>query len=381
MSRLGNGEQMDASWLNSSSMYFETDSGSKYPFTIFFDTGNITTTVKTKSGKMMTRNGGFGNFYGGFDAKKYNMDEEMKNVDWDGGVDLIEQDYIPQSKFVQALDSYDDEMNEKEQEELRKKQEADSYSSALDNATLDSSNYQNMFAEFMKANLAAAHQEENIDTSNSKNKEEEEEEEPETTEQLYNKFDFKNSHRYFTDYMQCLIHNKSKVEIPQYPGSFALFSEGRTLLSDHYLLDDMIDDFRYFLEKTDNMQCLRLWVDTDTGFGSFAHKYLTEISDELRKKPIMLYSVSGFNGNVELYDDERQSIVNELREYNSLISIASFNELVNSYIPINLDFNSQSKVISKLMPEFDWESLYHLSSVPALAINDLFMPIVKKNAQ
>lgn len=67
----------------------------------------------------------------------------------------------------------------------------------------------------------------------------------------------------------------------------------------------------------------------------------------------MLYSVSGFNGNVELYDDERQSIVNELREYNSLISIASFNELVNSYIPINLDFNSQSKVISKLMPEFD----------------------------
>ena len=93
--------------------------------------------------------------------------------------------------------------------------------------------------------------------------------------------------------MQCLLSQKSKVEIPNYPGSFALFSEGKGLLNDYEALDDMTDHFRNMLERSDNIQGLRLFVDTDTGFGSFAAKYIQEIKDEIPKKKIMLYSIMG----------------------------------------------------------------------------------------
>jgi len=45
------------------------------------------------------------------------------------------------------------------------------------------------------------------------------------------------------------------------------------------------------------MQCLRVLVDTDSGFGSFAAKYIEEIKDEIPKKQIMLYSLTGPNVN------------------------------------------------------------------------------------
>ena len=379
---IGEQAQADGSWLNVDTLYYETGSGMRYPLTILFDTGNITTTVTTKSGKEVSRNGGFGNFYGGFDSKKYDIEEEKSNLEWGAGVDLIEHDFIPQSQFSKELDGYDDEVYEKEQAEIRKQEEADRLE-AIQNSTSASdmsTGYQNMFAEMMKQNVAAYNNEneEVIDTSKPQN--EDEEKEPETPEQLYNKFDFKSNHRYFTDYMQCLLSDRSKIEIPQFNGSFALYSEGQSMLDDQYLLDDMTDEFRYLLEKTDNMQCLRLCVDTDTGFGSFAQRYLEEIKDEMPKKPIVLYSVTGFTGNVEMYEDERKSIVEELRGYNSMFSILNYTDLVTSYIPIDIDFSSQAKSFEALMPGFDTESLYHLSSIPALAINDLFMPVTKHKA-
>jgi hypothetical protein len=69
--------------------------------------------------------------------------------------------------------------------------------------------------------------------------------------------------RYFTDYMQSVLSEKSKIEIPNPDGSFQLFSEGKMMLKNNYLLDDMTDHFRNMLENTDNVQGLRIVVDTD----------------------------------------------------------------------------------------------------------------------
>ena len=93
--------------------------------------------------------------------------------------------------------------------------------------------------------------------------------------------------------MQWLLNEKSKVELPAYPGSFALFSEGKSLLNSYDTIDEMTDKFRNMLERSDNTQGVRILVDTDTGFGSFAAKYIQEIKDEIPKRKIMLYSVMG----------------------------------------------------------------------------------------
>lgn len=61
-----------------------------------------------------------------------------------------------------------------------------------------------------------------------------EEEEPETIDQTYEKFKFSETHRYFTDYLQPMIPAKSRVELPNHPGSFALYSEGQALLDNEY---------------------------------------------------------------------------------------------------------------------------------------------------
>ena len=234
---------------------YETGSGIRYPFTIFFDTGDITTTVTTSQGDIVTRQGGFGNFFGGFDQKKYDIETEKQNIEWSSGLEVIEHDYIPQSEFTKALDQYDDEIYEKEQEEIRKKLEADQ----IANAVPDASGYQNMFAQFMKANMLSMQQDEKHDEEEQIiNGDEEEKQEPETPETLHQKFDFKNSYRYFTDYMQCLVNQRSKIQIPQFSGSFALFHEGQVMLEDNYFLEEITDEFRHLIEKTDNMRCLRL---------------------------------------------------------------------------------------------------------------------------
>jgi hypothetical protein len=132
------------------------------------------------------------------------------------------------------------------------------------------------------------------------------------------------------------------------------------------------------IEKTDNMQALRIMVDTDSGFGSLAMKYLEEIKDEFPKKTIVLYSVTGPSVNSEIYDDERKDLVTALKGYNLPFSVVGFNDLVNAYIPIDLNYSGQLSRNPDFITDFNADSLFHTSSVPALAINDLWSPLAEK---
>ena len=80
-----------------------------------------------------------------------------------------------------------------------------------------------------------------------------------------------------------------------------------------------------------------------------------------------------------MFTDERQSIVNELRGYNMPFSVAKFNELANAYVPIDLNFSGQIQRYPDFLTEFQSDSLFHSSSIPALAINDFWGPIRQKN--
>mmetsp|Transcript_11200 Transcript_11200/g.11160 ORF Transcript_11200/g.11160 Transcript_11200/m.11160 type:complete len:116 (-) Transcript_11200:995-1342(-) len=115
-----------------------------------------------------------------------------------------------------------------------------------------------MFAEFLKASMQ--HEEEDKKQEEAK----EESKEPEKCEDLYRKFKFDEGNiRYFTDYLQPQLSPKSRIEIPYHQGSWSIFSEGGLMLQDKYLLEDVTDQFRNMLEKTDNMQALRVLADID----------------------------------------------------------------------------------------------------------------------
>jgi len=164
--------------------------------------------------------------------------------------------------------------------------------------------------------------------------------------------------------MQCIVSEKSKIELPNYPGSFSLFSEGKQLLSSTDMLEEMTDHFRNMIEKTDNMQGLRVLADVDCGFGSFGAKYLQEIKDEFSKKPIMLYCITGPDVNSEPYSDERSSVIKELKGYNLPLAVVGFNELVHSIVPIDLNYYGQIKRFPDHITGFKHDSLFHSSSIP-----------------
>lgn len=44
--------------------------------------------------------------------------------------------------------------------------------------------------------------------------------------------------------MQSQLGPKSRIEIPNYPGCWSLFSEGKSLLDNNEKLDEMTDHFR-----------------------------------------------------------------------------------------------------------------------------------------
>lgn len=112
-------------------------------------------------------------------------------------------------------------------------------------------------------------------------------------------------------------------------------------------------------------------VDMNTGFGSYAERYLTEIRDELPKKQVLLYSVTGMEPPIDISDEERRKNTEKLMLYNQSLAIAKFNELVDIEIPINLDFSSQEDTLfDKYYGRFERDSLYHASAIPALAMSN-----------
>jgi len=92
----------------------------------------------------------------------------------------------------------------------------------------------------------------------------------------------------------------------------------------------------------------------------------------------MLYSVTGPDVNTDEFTDERASVIKDLRGYNMALTLSSFNELVDSFVPINLNLGSQMARLQDTISGYDSESLFHSSSVPSLAINDFFMPLTQK---
>lgn len=48
-------------------------------------------------------------------------------------------------------------------------------------------------------------------------------------------------------------------------------------------------------------------VDTNTGWGTYALEFMKEIWEELGKTPILLYSVTGKEPEIDLYDPDLTS--------------------------------------------------------------------------
>lgn len=76
-----------------------------------------------------------------------------------------------------------------------------------------------------------------------------------------------------------------------------------------------------------------------------------------------------------MFTDERKSVVNELKAYNLPFSVATYNELVNAIVPIDLSFSGQISRFPDYIENFKSDSLYHSSSIPSLAINDFWGPL------
>ena len=61
------------------------------------------------------------------------------------------------------------------------------------------------------------------------------------------------------------------------------------------------------IEKCDNVQGIWMVVDTNTGWGTYALEFLKEIWEEMGKTPILLYSVTGKEPEIDLYDPDLTS--------------------------------------------------------------------------
>lgn len=121
-------------------------------------------------------------------------------------LEVCEEEQNEESEFLKALDS---EVPHSEPEQAQ-----------VQLTGRFGEDYAKMMQEYLKHEQSAEMKEE----------EEKKEEEEETLEQLYSKYEIKDD-RFFTDYMQSMMMEKYRTQIPEPEGSFALFYEGRSLLT------------------------------------------------------------------------------------------------------------------------------------------------------
>ena len=106
-------------------------------------------------------------------------------------------------------------------------------------------------------------------------------------------FDFDNSVKFWSDYLQAHLHARSLAPLKPHCHNYstlARFPDGACVVQkeeDSVGGPDLVEKVRRFLEECDAVQGFHLLLDADSGFGGIASALLTQVRDDYTKAPCL----------------------------------------------------------------------------------------------
>jgi hypothetical protein len=200
--------------------------------------------------------------------------------------------------------------------------------------------------------------------------------------QIYNKFSFDKEVNYWIDFSQTNFSSHNRLELPLFEGvnEFKYFREGETLLKENELLETGLEDkFRFFLEDSDLIDTIQMVVDTNSGYGSLSTEFLKLAKDELPKNKIFLYSISNPLSTENKFSTLAKKNESKcLQGLNLCLSLSESKEYLDLITPIHLDELTIPSIGSHslLKPS---DSLFSITSIPALSIHSLLFPLFTRS--
>lgn len=180
---------------------------------------------------------------------------------------------------------------------------------------------------------------------------------------------------YWTDYNKLIYNPKSLntlsnfIQVPNSKGhhynfdklKFEFFNNGQEEFkaNNNENDDKLIEDFRYFLEKTDSLQGLQLFSNIDDAWGGFTSEMIVSLIDEHfnnnNKMNLWIYGI--------LDHSHGNTIRNKVSRIKTLVELTKQLSLI---FPLDLNNLKQSSMLTEKFDETSW---WHKSSIPAMFIN------------
>lgn len=190
--------------------------------------------------------------------------------------------------------------------------------------------------------------------------------------------------QYWSDYQKVKYHEKTVKLIPKLKSAksedFDLYHYGSQLNENIEFFDDIENRLRSYAEECNSIQGFHFLVDAFNGFGGLSHKYLSLISEEYPKKPILAFFPFPYL-NEEQLKIEAQTI----QSINTALTMQSFfHESRESIIvPISLfsSFPPTRQQIPLKLNNVDYKPYldYHTSAILASLVDCTTLPWRQKS--
>ena len=293
----------------------------------------------------------FGNFSSCFALEK---GQKEVTKQWQGGVDVQEQQQFELSNFHQELINYEII------EEVPAEMEVDPIQQML----ASGKSARSIFEQMMPKQEQAQVQEEQIDTK-PKAKDER------TLEMYYRDCNFESQTQSFTDFMQPQLNKHHQMLLPHAivaEPDFYFYSRGREMYKNCAdFRDELEDKVRIQLEQSDLLQGFTLSADVSSGHGSLANILARDhFREESPKSPILLYACETQN---QFKAEGSGRYKHDLFELNKALWLADLSRSVDMVVPFSDEKMASFK--SEQVSRFDPDLLYHRTTLQGLVMNSI----------
>eukprot|EP00830_Metopus_es_P000484 TRINITY_DN1047_c0_g1_i2.p1 TRINITY_DN1047_c0_g1~~TRINITY_DN1047_c0_g1_i2.p1 ORF type:complete len:607 (-),score=120.48 TRINITY_DN1047_c0_g1_i2:9-1799(-) len=282
--------------------------------------------------------------------------------------DVYHNNQVDKSIFLKYLDG--DEKIEEEKGEMEDEDELDKLEEELKGedkkSDLQSKKHGEKIAEDEKVPKEGKEQ---------KSEELKELKELESLNKLYAKFKLEETTKYWIDYSQTCYSSMNRVALPFSKGveDLSRFQLGVNIAKTQAdFRDDYEDKFRIMLERCDLLRGMTLIYEWNNGFSGIASETVTTFKQEVPKCPVLAFAV------VNPYIKKKKEHDDALAELNMLMALHELcDQFTNLTLPFDLPeikFNPHS-FLKGVKPDLK----YHMSALPALAIEGIVHPLLRKS--
>ncbi|KAI5968903.1 DML1 [Candida theae] len=180
--------------------------------------------------------------------------------------------------------------------------------------------------------------------------------------------------KYWTDFNKLIYNPRSILTLPSYQHKYNDFGSNYNLPAQKFhtfstgqhefksVESESLENFRYWLEKCDNLQGLQVGTTIDDSWSGFTTSMIELVQDEFFNNKENVWIYGQFNHALHRKGD-KLSIIDKVSQIKSFVELYKSSSL---FIPLSPDYNSS--VINGL----DTNSIWHTSSIPALFINSIW---------